>query len=90
MFYKYIENPDKHICDPFVEKLLESPQKILDKIKSTGNITAIQKGLEEWKNTTPEEAKRKLQDEARKMREREESNAERSKQYQEDHEERIK
>jgi hypothetical protein len=70
--------------------LLDSPQKILDKIKSTGNITAIQKGLEEWKNTIPEEATRKLQEEARKMREREESNAERSKKYQEDHEERIR
>lgn len=66
-YYKVVENPDRGICDNFLEQLLKSPQAILDKIKRSGNLEALQQGFEEFKNTSPEEAKRRLQAEAAKL-----------------------
>jgi hypothetical protein len=67
-YYKVVKNPSAEICDPFLEDLLKSPQTILDKIKRSGSMEAIRKGIDEFKNTTPEEAKRKLEQEAAKLR----------------------
>lgn len=41
-YYKVVENPDRGICDNFLEQLLKSPQAILDKIKRSGNLEALQ------------------------------------------------
>jgi len=40
-----------------METLLKSPQDILDKIKKSGNMEAIRKGIDEFKNTDAETAK---------------------------------
>jgi hypothetical protein len=52
-YYKPINNPDPSVCDAFLEDLLKSPQSILDKIRKSGSMEAIQKGIEEFKNTDP-------------------------------------
>lgn len=68
-YYKPIENPDTKICDRLMDDLLKSPQKILDKIKKNGTMDAIRRGIDEYKNTSPEEARKKLEREARRLSE---------------------
>jgi hypothetical protein len=40
----------------------------LDKIKKSGSMEALQRGIDEFKNTDPATAKKKLEDEAAKLR----------------------
>lgn len=40
-YYKVLENPDPAVCEPFLQELLKSPQTILDRIKTSGNLEAI-------------------------------------------------
>ena len=47
-YYKHIKKPDPAVCDKFLEDLLKSPQAILDKIKKSGSMEAIQRGIEEF------------------------------------------
>ena len=63
-----INNPDASICDQFLEDLLKSPQTILDKIRKSGSMEAIQKGIDEFKNTDHATAKKKLEQEAARLR----------------------
>lgn len=68
MYYKNIDNPDEDICASFKESLMRSPQEILDKIKNNSNVSAIQKGIDELKNTSSEDASKKLNEAAGKYK----------------------